>query len=78
MRALPTTDMSAKAQIIHPVMVRQAGEIIARLGIELHHIGGLVSAIRMGAVIVKTAAVNLAGRVEQVSGHGVGLPQVDT
>jgi hypothetical protein len=62
---------------VGPVMVRQAGDIIARLALKPHHLGGLVPAIRMGAVAVKIAAVDLAGRAEQVSGHGVDLPQVD-
>jgi hypothetical protein len=61
---------------VGPLMVRQAGEIIASLTIEAYHLCGLVSAIRMGAVAVKIAAVDSAGRAEQVSGHGVGLPQV--
>jgi len=30
----------------------------------------------MGAVAVKIAALDPAGRAEQVSGHGVGLPQM--
>ena len=61
---------------VGPVMVRQAGEILACLAIQPHHLGGLVPAIRMGAVAVKIAAVDPAGRAEQVSGHGVGLPQM--
>ena len=61
---------------VGPVMVRQAGEIIACLAIKPHHLGGFVPAIRMGAVAVKIAAVDPAGRAEQVSGHGVGLPQM--
>ena len=61
---------------VGPVMVRQSGEILACLAIQQHHLGGLVPAIRMGAVAVKIAAVDPAGRAEQVSGHGVGLPQM--
>ena len=61
---------------VGPVMVRQAGEISACLAIQPYHLGGLVPAIRMGAVAVKIAAVDPAGRAEQVSGHGVGLPQM--
>ena len=61
---------------VGPVMVQQAGEIIARLALKPHHLGGLVPDIRMGAVAVKIAAVDPVGRAEQVSGHGVGLPQM--
>ena len=70
-----TDGLGGKARI-GPVMVRQAGEIIACLAIEAYHLCGLVPAIRMGAVAVKIAAIDSAGRAEQVSGHGGGLPQV--
>ena len=62
---------------VGPVMVLKAAEIIARLAIKLHNLGGLVPAIRMGAAAVKIAAVELVGQAEQVSGHGVDLPQMD-
>ena len=62
---------------IGPVIVLKAAEIIARLAIKPHNLGGLVPAIRKGAVAVKIVALELAGRAEQVSGHGVDLPQMD-
>ena len=70
-----TDGLGGKARV-GLVMVRQAGEIISCFAIDPYHIGGLVPAIRMGAVAVKIAAVDPAGRAEQVSGHGVGLPQM--
>ena len=69
-----TDGLGGKARV-DSAMVRQAGEIITCFAIDPYHIGGLVPAIRMGAVAVKIATVNLAVRAEQVSGHDVVLPK---
>ena len=63
------------AKRVGPVMVRQVGEIIPCFAIEPYHLGGLVPAIRIGAVAVKIAAVDLAVRAEQVSENDFGLPE---
>ena len=69
-----TDGLGGKARV-GLVTVRQAGETIPCFAIDPYYIGGLVSAIRMVAMAVKIATVDLAVRAEQVSGHDVGLPE---
>ena len=69
-----TDGLGGKARV-GLVTVRQAGETIPCFAIDPYYIGGLVPAIRMVAMAVKIATVDLAVRAEQVSRHDVGLPE---